>query len=364
RRVDAAPLDARAQLLLGHWLYAHARRSEAIEHWTAAATLSLDAVAERNLGLAAFNVSSDPVAARVHYEAALRIAPDDARLLFEHDQLLSRIGVQPTTRLARLEASRVSIDQGDDLTIRYANLLIDVGRIDEAKLVMSGRPLQPCEGGEGQALATWDRLSLVEASLALERGETPRAIEALRGAIAPPESLGEARYPLANDSALRLALGDALAAGGDEAEAREQWRRAATFVGDFRSMTVEPFSEMTFHSILAWRRLGDDARANELSAGLETYLNDLRKAVPEVDYFATSLPGLLLFADDLITRRDRLVALLSAQLAVLKNDEESARMLLDTLLDADPGHPVARDLVRTLDTVRFTFREDLDHVTD
>jgi tetratricopeptide (TPR) repeat protein len=364
RRVIAAPLDGRAQLLLGHWLYAHGRRTEAITHWSAAAAQSPDVVAERNLGLAAFNVSSNPDAARQHYDAALAIAPDDARLLFEHDQLLSRLGVPPATRLARLEGSRASVDERDDLTIRYANLLVDVGRVDDAMRVMSVRPLQPCEGGEGHALAAWDRISLIVANRALERGDPAAAQAALRAAIDPPESLGEARYPLANDSALHLALGDALAAAGKKAQAREQWQHAATFVGDFRSMAVQAYSEMTFHSILAWRRLGESDRADELAAGLEAYLDQLRTTVPEVDYFATSLPDLLLFTDDLVSRRDQLVTVLSAQLAILRHDEESALSLLNALVDADPGHPVALDLIRTLDTLLSRSGKDLDHVTD
>ncbi|HEY5223418.1 MAG TPA: DUF5107 domain-containing protein [Microbacteriaceae bacterium] len=362
RRVQIAPLDARAQLLLGHWLYAHGRRADAIEHWSAAAAVSRDAVAERNLGLAAFNVSSDASAARRHYEAALVIAPDDPQLLFEHDQLLSRLAVPTAIRLARLERSRAAIDRRDDLTITYASLLIDVGRVQDAADVMSERPLQPCEGGEGQALAVWDRLSLILASQALQRGEAEDAAQTLRGAINPPESLGEARYPLANDSALRLALGDALAATEDEAAARGQWQRAATFAGDFRAMAVQPFSDMTYYSVCAWRRLGDASRAAELAAGLEAYLGALRKKVPEIDYFATSLPDLLLFRDDLSARRDRLVSLLSAQLSILRDDEETARSLLNALLDADPGHPVALDLVRTLDARQLRNGKDLDHV--
>jgi hypothetical protein len=76
---------------------------------------------------------------------------------------------------------------------------------------------------------------------------------------------------------------------------------------------------------------------------------ELAQTPAKVDYFATSLPTLLLFHDDPQRRRDELVDLLRAQLAVLAGDRAGAAENLARVLVADPGHELALDLRRRLD---------------
>jgi tetratricopeptide (TPR) repeat protein len=67
---------------------------------------------------------------------------------------------------------------------------------------------------------------------------------------------------------------------------------------------------------------------------------------PVIDYFATSLPNLLLFEDDL-DKRNNVDALLLSALAHdgLGNTEKAVRQL-EQLLVEDPNHLLAAELLR------------------
>lgn len=127
--LDAAlavdPQDATAEALLGHWLYAHDRQDEAVAHWRASVEIDpSDPVVWRNLGVAAYNVSRDREAAVAMYERAFAVQPPDARLIFERDQLLERVGAPVAERAALLEAVQDQVATRDDLTVAYAHCLI------------------------------------------------------------------------------------------------------------------------------------------------------------------------------------------------------------------------------------------------
>ncbi|MDN5571106.1 MAG: hypothetical protein L0G22_07640, partial [Propionibacteriaceae bacterium] len=202
------------------------------------------------------------------------------------------------------------------------------------------------EGGEGRVLAAWEQALLALAAAALESGGAGEAEDFLNRALDPPVSLGEGPHPLANRSALHVARGDALAMQGRDDEARGAWQRAADSVGDFRTMAAVPFSDLTYHSVLAARRLGWGERADALVAGLAAWADDLAATTPTVDYFATSLPSLLLFTDDLERRNRVEVAVLRAQVAALRGEADVAAERLAEALAEDPNHPRALELQR------------------
>jgi tetratricopeptide (TPR) repeat protein len=349
----AEPTDATAAALLGHWCYAHGRPDEALAHWRRSAELDpSDPVVWRNLGVGAYNHDHDPEAASAAYERALSVAPGDARLLFESDQLLKRIGAPADLRLRRLEELPDPLTARDDLAVEYAHLLVTADRPVEALAVLEERRFQPWEGGEGQVLRAWERTQLSLAEAALQSGDATAAVNHARSALETPESLGEARHPLANPAQLLLVLGTALEADNDPDGAVRCWREAAEARGDFSEMSPRSYSENTYYSVLAARRLGETEYADEVVTGLAAHAELLARTPAKIDYFATSLPALLLFDDDPQARQDLAVELLRAQLALLAGDRAGARRHLDTVLDADPSHELALDFVRGLEHTR------------
>ncbi|WP_033325742.1 DUF5107 domain-containing protein [Promicromonospora sukumoe] len=344
---DADPDDARARSLLGHWTYAAGRRADALALWRSAVALDpADAVAWRNIGVAAVNHERDLGAAGEAYGRALAAAPGDARLRYESDQLAALTGETPAARLAKLPAG--ALDR-DDLAVEALHLMVTEGRAEEALTILGGRRLHPWEGGEGQALLAWDRAHTHRALDALADGRPDDAVAHVRAALTPPSNLGEARHPLASTANLHLLLGDALAAAAaGTGDATDAWRTAAAQRGDFVEMSTQEHGEQTFWTVLALRRTGDAGAADELTAALRAYRDRYAVEVPRVDYFATSLPDLLLFEEDPLRVRDRRVLFLDAQLALLADDTATADALLrrpELLASrhaADLRHAVAR----------------------
>lgn len=331
RRADVAvlrealahsPSDATAASILGVWEYRAERFDEAERLWRIAlgGPAAVAAMAARNLGLLAVNSSQDGEGAERLYRRALELTPVDGKLASEYDQLRARNGVDGATRLAFLEERSEVVEQRDDLAVTFADLLARAGRPAEGLGVMTSRTFQPWEGGEGRVLDAWERIHLALAAEASASGDRRRAIELLEAAIATPPNLGEARHPLANIAHLELALGDALRAAGAAERAAEHWERAAASHGDFVGMAPTAFSERTVHAILALRRLGRDHDAGVLADALAAHVDELERTPASVDFFATSLPQLLLFSEDPTVARDGVVTTLRRDLAFLDGE--------------------------------------------
>jgi hypothetical protein len=164
--------------------------------------------------------------------------------------------------------------------------------------------------------------------------------------MSPAANLGEARHVLANQSDIRYWLGCACEALGDSAAARRQWLTAATFKGDFQEMSVRAFSEMTYYSALSWRKLGKGAKAQGLFEQLLAYATKLQRSPARIDYFATSLPTMLLFEDDLQFRQETNALFLQAQAQLGLGRTLKTKSLLRAVLRRDPSHALAADLLR------------------
>jgi tetratricopeptide (TPR) repeat protein len=367
----ANPRDARAPYYLGNLLYDRRRHAEAIRLWENAAKLDATfSIVWRNLGIGYFNIHGKPAKARAAYDRAFKANPDDARLLYERDQLWKRLGEKPAKRLRELELRLDLVQQRDDLSVELCALYNQTGQPAKALAVVSTRNFQPWEGGEGGPLGQWMRshLALGRAAFCCSRGneaQTTKRQSAIGNrqynqslltsaathftdALTAPLNLGEAKHLLANQSDIHYWLGCALAANGDAKEAKANWLAAATFKGDFQQMSVRAFSEMTYYSALAWEKLGRKAKAKKLFRDLLAYAKRLQKTEAKIDYFATSLPTMLIFEDDLHRRQETTAFFLQAQAQLGLGQKSTAKKLLAIVLRRDPNHALAADLARLI----------------
>jgi len=348
--LELNPKDARAAYYLGNLLYDRRRHAEAIALWERSARLDPSfPTTWRNLGIAYFNVQQKPAKARQAYEKALRADPSDPRLVHERDQLWKRLGLPATRRLAQLTRLQSLVAQRDDASIEQCTLLNQVGLHEEALRLIASRRFQPWEGGEGLVLGQFTRAHLALARKALSEDKPALAVEHASAALHPPEALGEARHLLANASDIHLLLGDALAAARDKDGARRHWTLAADARGDFQEMSVKAYSEMTYHSATALSRLGRKAEARKLLSDLLAYARTLARAKARIDYFATSLPTMLLFEDDLKVRQENTAIFLRAQAEFGLGRRAPALRSLKSLLARDPSHGPAADLLAELE---------------
>lgn len=340
------PSDPRAPYYLGNLLYDRRRHQEAIRLWERAAKLDPDfPTVWRNLGLGYFNILNRPGKARQAYQRACRAAPDDARLFYERDQLDKRLGEPPVRRLRRLEKRPDLVARRDDLSVELCALLNQTGAPERALEMLSTRHFQPWEGGEGQALNQFHRACLRIARGQLAEGSADQAIEQLNRALNPPENLGETGHLQSNQSDLLRLLGEAQAAAGDHSRAKAAWTAAANFKGDFQDMQVQEFSELSYDSALAWRHLGQEDKAVRLLQELLAHAKTLEKAPAKIDYFATSLPNMLLFEEAIQARQTARARFLQAQAQLGLGRTRQARTLLRKVLAQDPNHPLAADLL-------------------
>ena len=347
RAPETNPDDARAPYYLGNLLYDRHRHEEAIAMWERAVQLDPRfPTAWRNLGIAYYNFLHDPDRALDAFSRARGLAPDDARILYEQDQLRKRTGETPERRLAVLEGNRALVDRRDDLSVELATIYNNVGRAESALSILSGRQFQPWEGGEGIVLSQYIRANLLLGQESLRSRDPEQALRSFTAAANPPESLGEARHPLMNLSAIDYWLGVAYAEGGSAAKAEHHWERAACATGDFRDMKVQSISDMTYWSALALRKLHREEQAQTLFRQIIEHAAGLEAQTPRIDYFATSLPAMLLFEDDLMQRRTIDASFLNAQAILGLGRKEEGLALLQGILQKDRSHPGAIDLLR------------------
>ena len=188
------------------------------------------------------------------------------------------------------------------------------------------------------------RAQLALGRAALASGDFAGARSHFEQALTSPRNLSEACHLLANQSDIHYWLGCALAGLGEKASSRRHWLAAANFKGDFQEMSVRAFSEMTFYSALSWESLGQTAKSKKLLRDLLAFAEKLAKTLAKIDYFATSLPTMLLFDDDLQFRQETGALFLQAQAHLGLGQTVKAKDLLRKVLRRDPNHALAADL--------------------
>jgi tetratricopeptide (TPR) repeat protein len=349
---EASEETSAANYLLGNLLYDKRRYQEATDRWESAARKSPEfAIVHRNLGIAYFNIRHDNNRALESFDRAFRADPLDARIFYERDQLWKRTGRAPEERLNELLRHSSLIHVRDDLSVELATLLNHLNRPADALCLLLARKFQPWEGGEGLVLAQFVRARLLLGRAALARGEFAEARSQFLAALEPTENLSEARHLLANPSDVYFWIGEAFHRDGRDEEARAWWMRAVDRPGDFRQMATRRVSDMTFWGAMALERLQRHEEAESLLLRIREYSAELESTEPKIDYFATSLPAMLLFEDDL-RLRNRIDALfLRAQAAAGLNRKGESETLLCKILGMDRNHAGAADLLGELDSL-------------
>ncbi len=113
-------------------------------------------------------------------------------------------------------------------------------------------------------------------------------------------------------------------------------------------MAVRTVSDMTYWIGMAQRALGNSLEASRIFQEIYDYSLGLERTEPKIDYFATSLPAMLLFEEDLVRRNQAEALFLRAQaLAGLGRENESAAHLHE-VLKLNSNHAGAADLASQL----------------
>ena len=334
------PSSAKAFYYLGNLYYDKRRYEEAIRCWRGSVELDGEfSIPWRNLGIAEFNVLHNPEAADRMYAHAFAVNREDARVLYEWDQLKKRTGLaSPEERLRCLDEHKRLVARRDDLTVELITLLNQCGRWQAALELLSKRRFTPWEGGEGLVSAQFVHAHRALGRAALAAGKAADALQHFEAARSYPWNLGEGKHLLTLERDLDYFSGLAAQQLGDTELARRYWKAAAA-----------PLLVLGVHSYfqaLALRALDNDQAARKVLSSLAEFAQKQMEVEPKIDYFATSLPNLLLFDDDL-GKRNRIESLLLSALASNGlGDVEGAIRQLEQAVSGDPNHLLANEMLR------------------
>ncbi|HVW61626.1 MAG TPA: DUF5107 domain-containing protein, partial [Puia sp.] len=360
--IELNPLDGRARYYLGNFWYDKRQYAEAIACWEEA--IHVDPgfpTTFRNLALAAYNKSGKKELALQYLEKAFALDTSDARVLMELDQLYKITGRSFAERLALLEKYPQLVESRDDLYLERVTLYNNLRQYEKARQLMAIRRFHPWEGGEGKVVGQYLLCHIELAKQALSRQEFEKAIGFLSATRSYPWNLGEGKLYGAQENDVNYLLGCAYEGLGNLEEAAENFREATVGISQPVQAIYynDPQPDKIIYQALAWLKLND----HEKAAGIfrqfiqfgQQHMNDRIT----IDYFAVSLPDMLVFDTD-INLRNRIHCTYLTGLGHLGlGDETLGRKCLEEVLQLDLNHQGAAVYLQMSNFIIQALKQDL-----
>ena len=301
------PNAAKALYYLGNFWYGARQYTEAIHCWEQSRGLDESfPTVRRNLSLAYYNKLGDVAKALSELENAFKLDTSDARILMELDQLYKKLGRSLQFRLELLEKYPESINNRDDLSLERVILYNMTGEFGKALDLIMQRKFHPWEGGEGKVTGQYLFSHIELAKKAIGLKQYNEALEHLKATENYPHNLGEGKLFGARENDIHYWMGCAYDGLNDAAMAKKYCEKASEgsnepFVAMFYN---DQQPDKIFYQGLALLKLGQSDKAydcfNKLKKHGENHLHDEFK----IDYFAVSLPDLLIWDDNLNNRNE------------------------------------------------------------
>lgn len=350
-----------ADYLLGCFHYAKKSYDKAVALWEQVIEARPEfKEAHRNLAIYYANKKKDIETALKCMDAAWQLDNNDARVLYELDDLRKIALVDPKTRLMLLEPHQGIIMQRDDLVTEFITLLNICHEHDRALAILKERTFAPWEGGEGRVTGQYVN-ALIRKSLSLiKEKEYVLAKQALIEALEFPLNLNEGRLVGQTDNDIYYLLGQIEQKLGEESAAKQMYQRALagdSEVTESRYYNDMPADYLLFQT-LAMYQLGEQERAVNKFKDMAAWVTSHESQQVEHDFFAVSLPQLNVFDKDIQTNHrthcqfvDLLAKFGLAQIQNQVSDEVNNAQ--HALLDSDPNHAKAH-LLSYLSSVSLT----------
>jgi tetratricopeptide (TPR) repeat protein len=335
------PTDAKASYYLGNLFYDKRQYAEAVNCWEKSAQLDdTFPTVFRNLAIAYFNKQNNAQKALEYFEKAFALDKTDTRVLMELDQLYKRLNRSPESRLKFIEDNLEVANQRDDVYLERATLYNLLGDYETALNLLNIRQFHPWEGGEGKASGQYV-FSLVQlAKKYIGDGLFEKAIENLNAAKTYPHNLGEGKLYGTQENDIDYWLGCAYELA-NQPELAKKYFEQATVGLDEPSAAVfynDQQPDKIFYQGLAWKKLGNAKQADLIFKKLVDYGVQHANDEIKIDYFAVSLPNLLIFDDDLNLRNLIHTSFLQGLGLLGLHDFDGAQQMLSKVLGLDATH--------------------------
>lgn len=273
------PADTHAQYALGNFLFAQGRYPEAASLWFKALGEGFDnPVLLRNLGVYAWMVKKDLPGAAGFYARSIHLRPANYRLYPDLDEIYAQTG-NISARAQLFKNAPPAVLARDTVRARYALLLIEQSKFNEALATLMSHHFKPWEGGrEVHNIFVFANVEKGKQALADHRPKD--AERAFREAMEYPENLGVGRPDEVHNEEQLYWLGMALQAEGRKTEAQDAWKHAAESGKDTNGVSA-------IYSALALENLGQDEEAQKI---LERCIQSSRQArARPYNYFVAGL---------------------------------------------------------------------------
>ena len=339
--IAAHPSDARAHYYLGNLLYDKKRYADAMEQWEVSRAIDgTFATVHRNLALSYYNVLDEPARALVSLEKAFACNTSEARVLYELDQLYKRLGHAPEERLAHLERHWGLVMARNDLYLEYITLLNTLKQYEKAITLLAERKFHPWEGGEGKVTGQYVLAHVEMGKRYLSANQGLEAVEMLQQALIYPPNLGEGKLVGAQENNIHYYLGCAYESLGLTEKAQEHFHAASSGLEEPDSPMFynDQPPDMIFYQGLAWLKLNGIRQARSRFNKLVDYGEQHLFDKVTIDYFAVSLPDLLIFKDDLNQRNKMHCHYMMGLGHLGLGNIEQAQAQFAQLLQLDPAH--------------------------
>ncbi|WP_207424364.1 DUF5107 domain-containing protein [Desertivirga brevis] len=303
--INKNPADYKAPYYLGNFWYDKRQYQDAINNWELSEQRnSTFPTVHRNLAIAYFNKLNLADKALGSFEKAFALDRSDARVLMELDQLYKRINKSPQERIKLLEENLETANQRDDLYLERAALYNFLGDFQKAYDLIMARKFHPWEGGEGRVSGQYIYSLVQLAKQNIGDGNFRKAISQLEEAQFYPHNLGEGKLFGAQENDIFYWLGCAYEGLGETQKAIEFFELATVGLSEPGAAMFynDQQPDKIFYQGLAWQKLGAEEKARVIFENLDRYGKAHLEDETKIDYFAVSLPNLLIFEDDLNLR--------------------------------------------------------------
>lgn len=343
--------DSLAYYLLGNLWYDKRQYKEAIECWENSLKAKDNfATVYRNLSLAYYNKLGEKHKAISYMEKAFSLDTKDSRILMELDQLYKITGRSFAERLNLLESNAALVKERDDLCLEQITLYNNLRKFEQAKQLLERRKFHPWEGGEGKVVAQYLTCHVELAKKAILENRFEDALRLLIALDKYPENLGEGKLYGTQENDIHYLLGCVYDGLQQPGQAIEKFELATRGISEPAQAIFynDPQPDKIVYQALAWRKLGENNKAETIFKQFiqfgEAHMND----VISLDYFAVSLPDMLVYDIDL-GQLNKIHCKYLVGLGYLGlNDEEKAIPILQEVLQTDINHQGAANHLKML----------------
>lgn len=299
--IELNPNDGLANYYLGNMYYDRKNYDLAQLSWESCIQNNPEySLPYRNLSIKYFNKDNKRQKALTSLQTALKLDPNNARLVFELDNLYEKMNQPLEKRLNFLTKNEKLVNQRDDSYIQLISLLNETGQYQQAYDKIMSHNFHPWEGGEGKVSSQY-KYSLIElAKIDLKNNQPQSAIDKMTKALTYPKNIGEGKLSTIHDNIVEYYLGISYKLNNQPDQANFYLKEATKGINEPSSMMYynDQPADSIFYQGLAFDELNNHEKAlakfHKLISYGEKHLFD--KITP--DYFAVSLPDSLLFDEN------------------------------------------------------------------